>query len=492
MDSLSFGTLSSSSGSTRLSGTSSSLDTEALVNAAYEAKRIAAVRLETKITANEAKLTAFQDMRSLLENLKSAVAGLRSPPGLLGAKDNVFETKAAFFSSSTATNPADILGVSVENTAQAGSFELVVDQLAAANKLSSSSTNAADQTLADAWNGGTAFSGTLDVGLDGGSTATIAVDGTMDIYDLSSAINAEVETTGVRASVLRVADNDYRLVMTAEETGKAIALTDASGITGGFQTTELQAAQQAQFSIDGVDIVRDSNQIDDLAGGMTINLFKAEPGTTVTVSVEPALGEIKEQVGAFVEAYNTFREFFDNQSALSATGEVGEEALLYGDRTLRDVMQDLTGLAGGGVEGLDADAISSLRGIGITLNESNMLEVDDGKLDNALLTNLDEVRGVFEFSFDSSSPELAVFNRTNALADTSFTVDITDADNDGVPEHVLIDGVEAEIDGSTIRGKDGTDYEGLELLWAGNGSTSINVDASQGIADKLFNFSTKA
>ena len=488
MDSLSFGTLSSSGTSPRLSGTASSLDTEAIVNAAYEAKRLAAVRLETKITTNEAKLTAFADMRSLLENLQKAVAPLRSPPGILGAKDNVFETKAAFFSSSSSTNPTDLLGISVDNNAQTGSFEVEVVSLATANKLSSSSATSADQTLADAWNAGVAFSGSLEIGLAGGDSASISVDGTMDIYGLSAAINAESSTTGVRASVLKVSDTDYRLVLNAEETGKAISITDTSGITGGFVTTELQPAQQAELQIDGVTVFRDTNQIDDLTDGLTINLFKAEPGTTVSVSVESSLGDIKEQIGAFVEAYNTFRAFFDAQSTVGPTGQIAEEAFLYGDRTMRDFMQGMSAIAGDAVAGLDAGALSTLRGIGITLDANNQLEVDDGKLDNALLTDIDEVRAVFEFGFQANSDELAVFERTNALADTSFTVDITDADNDGIPEQVLIDGVEADISGSTIRGKDGTDHEGLELLWAGSGSTSIEVGVSQGIADKLFNF----
>ncbi|MCB1968802.1 MAG: flagellar filament capping protein FliD [Geminicoccaceae bacterium] len=488
MDSLSFGSLTTTNGSTRLSGTSSKLDTEALVSAAYEAKRIGAVRLETKITKNEAKLTAFGEMKSLLENLKATVAPLRNPPGLLGLKDNMFEQKAAFFTSSSSTSPTDILGVSADNSAQIGSFEITVNKLATANKISSMSTSAVDQTLADAWNGGTAFSGTIELGVAGGSTASINVDGTMDLADLADAINAQTSTTGVRASMLKVSDTDYRMVLTATDTGKAITLNDSSGITGGFNTTELQAAGMAEIEIDGVTVVRESNQIDDLAGGLTINLFKAEPGTKIGVSVESSLANVKEQIGAFVEAYNNFRTFVDNQSTISATGDVAEEAFLYGDRTMRDAMQGLSSLAGGDVAGLSDDALSTLRGIGITMNEANMLEVDDSKLDNALLTRLDEVRNVFEFDFQSSSNDLRVFNRTNDLAATDFSVEITDADNDGVPEKVMIGGVEAEFDGSTIRGPEGSDFAGLELLWAGSGSTTIDVHASQGIADKFYNY----
>lgn len=485
--SISFGNLSTTSGSLRLSGSASKLDTEAILNATYEAKRLPAVRLENKTSKNDEKIAAFEDMRALLGNLKRAADGLRNPPGFFGAQSNSFETKQAFFSSSSGTPPADLVGVAVSNSAATGSFDLVVHDLAAANKLSSASVATTDAKLGDAWNGGGAFSGTLDIGLAGGTTASIAVDDQMTINDLRDRINAEKSTTGVRASVLKVSDSDFRLVMTAEETGKAITITDSSGIGGGFATSELQAAKPASFEVDGVPITRLSNQADDVMPGVTINLFKADPGTTVTVSVEASLGDIKDKIAGFVEAYNAFRDFVAEQSAVDASGKPLPEAVLFGDQTMRGLMGELGSITGGGVVGLDPGALSSLRGAGITLDANNRLTVDDSKLDNALLTKLDEVRGVFEFSFQSSSSELAVFSRTNALAASSMTIDIVDADNDGTPESATINGVAADLNGSTIKGPAGSAFEGLELIWAGSGSTTIDVEATQGIADRLFN-----
>jgi len=489
---ISFGTLNTSGGTPRLSGSASKLDTEAILTATYEAKRLPAVRLENRATKNEEKIAAFEDMRALLANLKSAADGLRNPPGFFGAQSNSFETKQAFFSSSSTTPPADLVGVAVTNSAATGSFDLVVKDLATANKLSTTSVGAVDATLGDAFNGGAAFAGTLDIGLDGGATAAIAVDDTMTIYDLRDRINAEKGTTGIRASVLKVSDSDFRLVMTAEETGRAITITDASGIAGGFQTSELQTAQPAVFEVDGVELTRLSNQADDVLPGITINLFKADPGTTVNVSVEASLGDIKERIAGFVEAYNAFRDFVAEQSAVDGTGQPMPEAVLFGDRTMRGMMSELGSIVGSGVTGLDADALSSLRGVGIEMNADNRLEIDDAKLDNALLTELDDVRSIFEFRFQSSSSELAVFARTNALAANSMTIDITDADNDGVPEAASINGVAAELSGSTIEGAQGSAFEGLELIWTGQGSTSIDVEATQGIADRIFNVASPA
>ena len=486
--SISIGTLSTTNGTPRLGGTASKLDTESILEATYEAKRLPAVRLENRTSLNEEKIAAFEEMRSLLGSLQTAVDGLRNPPGFLGAEQNIFETKQAFFSSSSTVPPGELVGVAIANGAAAGNFDLTVTQLASAEKLSTTGTGAADATLGDAWNGGSAFAGTLDVGLAGGSAATIAIDSDMTVYDLRDQINAERATTGVRASVLKVADDDFRLVMTAEETGKAITLGDSTGIAGGFPSSQLQAAEPAIFEIDGVEITRLQNQVDDILPGVTINLFKADASTTISVSVEPSLGDVKERIASFVEAYNGFRDFVDAQSAVDANGQPAADAVLFGDRTMRSLVSGLGAVIGGGVTGLDPDAMASLRAVGVELDANNRLTIDDAELDNALLTKLDEVRGVFEFRLQSSSSELAIFSRTNALAANAFTIEITDADADGTPEAVTIDGVAAEFDGSTVKGANGTPYEGLEFLWTGNGSTTIDVEVSQGIADRVFNF----
>ncbi len=485
--SINFGSLSTTNGAPRLSGTSSNLDTEAVLQATYEAKRLPAVRLEARTTKNEAKIAAYETMQDLLGSLRAAANGLRNPPGFLGARDNAFEAKEAFFSSSTATSPGEILGVALGNDAQTGSFDLRVTQIATAAKLSTPGTADADAGLALAWNGGNPFSGTIELGVAGGPTATIDIDGDLDLYDLRDRIDAARLTTGVGASVLKVADNDFRLVLAAVETGKAIVLNDASGITGGFSTTTLQSAQPAILEIDGVSITRPSNQADDLLGGVTINLFKAEPGTTVSVSVEPGLGDIKGRIVAFVDAFNAFRDFVNEQSAVDASGGPVADAVLFGDRTMRDIMTGLGGIVGGSVAGLDADALASFRAIGIELDAASRLRIDDGRLDNALLTKLDEVRDIFEFRYRSSSPELAVFARSNALDATVMQLAITDADSDGTPEAVTINGVSALIEGSTIKGADGSPFEGLELIWTGLGSTTIDIEATQGLADRVFN-----
>src|SRR3546814_20640610 len=80
----------------------------------------------------------------------------------------------------------------------------------------------------------------------------------MTASEVVFAINAVTATTGVRASALKVAEGDYRIVFTAEETNKAIQITgdnggptlaalSASADNGATYTTELAAHQPAQL-----------------------------------------------------------------------------------------------------------------------------------------------------------------------------------------------------------------------------------------------------
>ncbi|GBD41219.1 Flagellar hook-associated protein 2 [bacterium HR39] len=420
--------------------------------------------------------------------------GLRNPPGVLGVDRNVFEAKDVFLGASGPTPAQNLLGANAGNRAKPGVYELVVERVATAHKIAADPVSSDSQPLAHLVNGGSPFSGTFEIGLSGGATAQIAVDGTMDLRDVEAAINAVADTTGVRASILKVSDGDHRLVLSAQGTGRAITLQPVSGddvpellglTSGGVIKNELRAAQTARFSIDGVVMERSSNLVEDAIPGVKINLFAADPSTTVTLEVAPSAGAAMEAVRGLVDAYNALRDFVETHRRIDENGQVAEEAVLFADSALREVERMLTGEVGTAVRGGDGSA--TLASVGITLDSANRLRLDAAKLEAALASDPEAVRRVFEFRWSAGSPDLAVYARTNALSDFSFDVAITDSDGDGVIESATIDGVAAEVNGGRIVGPAGTPYEGLELLWVGRGSTTIHVEASQGIADRLYN-----
>jgi flagellar hook-associated protein 2 len=47
--------------------------------------------------------------------------------------------------------------------------------------------------------------------------------------------------------------------------------------------------------------------------------------------------------------------------------------------------------------------------------------------------------------------------------------------------------VALDVQGGKLTGRAGTAYAGLQMLWVGRGSATIDVTATQGVADRLYN-----
>lgn len=492
------GTVSFIGNSPLLTGSFSGLDTAAIIEASLAVKRIPIDRLENKITENDTRMAAFNEFKGLLSTLQSAVNGLRNPPGSTGILSNVFEQKSAFVSSNTTTPATDILGATATNNAVPGSYEIEVLQVAQAHKVSGG-------TLADVSSDLTVDE-TLTVGLDGGETAEIEITSGMTATDVVFAINAVKSTTGVRASALKLADGDYRIVFTAEETNKDIQITgDAGGATlsalnastdnGATYDTELQEAVPAQLRLDGIATVieRDTNEIDDLIDNVTLDLFKEDTdnGTVITLEIENDLSAAKTQIENFVTAYNDVKSFLLSQQDVSEDGEVAASAILFGDNLLRSLGRDLGTDLAQLVDGVGATDLATLRGVGIEMGEDGLLTMDSGTLDANLVDKLDQVRAVFEFSFQSSSSEIRLVSRNELLEVGTFV--ITDPGGAINGTNLQVDGADAfYVDDNVLRGIEGTIYEGMSLAYtrdtddAGAAAQDITITTSTGIAESMW------
>ena len=491
------GNLSFVNGSPTFFGGQSGFDTEALINALVQVREIPAVNVESRITQNQAKIAAFNDLKSNLSAMSSALNGLRNPPGFFGSQENVFEAKSVFLSGGS-SDPTSVVAVTVDGTAAVGNFDLAVNRLAKAEKFvaaTATDTNALG------------YSGTISIGLNSTDfTATdVAIDAGDTIFDIRDKFNNVSSATGVTASVIQTSSDplspSYELVMSGAETGLDINYSDTVGtlISGGSMAkTPLQGAETAQIVIDGVTVERTDNEIDDVLDGVTFTLLREQPGENIAVEVGTNLNNVKDKIIEFVNAYNEYRAFAESQQVVSDDGEIGESAALFGNGTLRSAVGDVALELARGVGGVSG--FSTLAEIGITFDASNRLVIDDTTLDDALLTKLDQVRDVFEFQLTSSSADLQVLSHEGDVDVSSFDIQINnmDADGSGIVVSNLLDSSGAPIsgdanpftvEGTTLVGKAGTAFEGLKLVYTGAaaGETVSVTGVSQGIADRLYN-----
>jgi flagellar hook-associated protein 2 len=242
------------------SGLTSGIDFQAAVDSIIAAKRIPVDTLETRVSDNEAKITALQDLRSLLTTLKNSFADLRGAV-TVGNTDDIFAAKQAFATTSrtdgvTPSAAANLLGVSVTKAATAGSHTIEILRVAAAHKVGSGTFS--DQTTA------LGFSGSFDLTGSGG-TATITLQSTdtlQDVRDRINSANIGTNATGVSASIVQVSSSEFVLVLTDDETGNTMTFANESGGVlnslgissdgGSTLSNELQKAQTARFTADGL------------------------------------------------------------------------------------------------------------------------------------------------------------------------------------------------------------------------------------------------
>lgn len=506
-----------SDGKVKISGFASSIDSQAIVDAAVAARRVPAVKLESKITANQSLISAYGELKGLASSFTTALDQLRGSNSFLS--DNVFRDKSVSGfttalpsapSGYTSSDIGSLLSVSVENNAQVANHTITIHQLAKAHQVRSdsfSSTSAALTTL-----GVTAG----DIEVNG---TTINVDSDDTLVDLRAKINAA--DAGVTATIVSASSTVHYLVLTSNETGTANTISFGAGSTtsdelglttnvpsGGTVKNELVTAQDAIIDVDGITgITRSSNDINDVIEGVTLSLLKAEADTEINLKIEPDLVSIKTAVAGLVSAYNDLRAFYDDQRVASdrnGDGAVDDNEFgpLARDNVLRQMIDKLGLLAAGEVSG-NADGYKSLSQVGIVLGSDYRLQLDETIFDSKLINDVDSLRSLFGFEFSSSDSRLTYLGRTDNTQSGSYYLNVGGTDVDGNLtsanlQTATVVGNGGADDGSlTLSGKQAyatgsTNANGLNLFFNGAGGLGavddIQITISRGIADSFYDY----
>lgn len=518
--SIQLGNFFSANGRTVLGGVSGSgLDTAALLEALTTAKRLPAVKLESQLEINAAKSTALSEFRTLVAALKDASNFLRNPPGVNNAGENTFSFATASITSNTSVSGSGYLSV----TAAAGALtqDYVISDITSIAKARQQTTaNISIASENDVAVSATPVGGQFQAGTFTLNGQNITLSAGDTLKEVIIKFNAVSDLTGISASTIKVADGTFRVLFSATATGTAndfdlndigTVSSDPSGVMASVGITNTQAAADAIFKFNGIDITRSSNSISDIVSGVTFNILQKTPTepdpTEITVSIKPDEQIARGGIINLINAYNDLKVFAAKQTEVLENGGFSEDAILADNFTFRSIVNSVEGQLTSFVSGLAAGDPNRLADIGITfidIPESadtpqirNVLSVDEGKLNSALATNYAGVRGVFEFNFTADSTDLILFSRTNALAVSEFTLNINPGTNTFEATYDIGAGpVTIDLDfeaigdpatGYRLTGQDGTVLEGLVLLYTSTSAATIEVTTTQGLADKVFN-----
>lgn len=287
-------------------------------------------RIRQRVSRLQAGTNALQKLSDPIGRIRTALAPLRFESGFGQMGATVGETSTGLVPLSVSAGPA----------AEAGVYDVEVVETAGRETISSAGFAAPDEALG--------FEGTLMFG--DVEVEVLAGDTLMDVRDRIRNSDAEVS-----ASVIRVDEGDYRLSLKATETGAEGMELDAGALQADFDFTVQVAGRDAHVRIDGVDIIRSGNTINDVLDGVTLELHQAAPGETLELEIGRDLDRLAERMEDFVEAYNELHAFVKDQTT---TSEDGSRPALYQSRTtLRAGFSDLRDAFEGGLHeyGLSTD-----------------------------------------------------------------------------------------------------------------------------------------
>ncbi len=238
----------------------------------------------------------------------------------------------------------------------------------------------------------------LDVALNS-TTGSFTINGVTINYDasvdsLNDVINRiNTSTAGVTAAYDSIND---RVTLTSKATGST--LINLQDVTGNFlaamklsQNSESLGAN-ANYLLNGQQRYSTSNTVTDAVPGVTLNLTKADPTTTVNLTVGADTAGITGAVQDFISQYNSTMGFIRDKTSYDANQKVGN--ILLGDATVESIENTLAIMVGGQGAGLSSSAVQSLADIGITtgavgsaVGTTDNLVLDQNKFTTALQNN---------------------------------------------------------------------------------------------------------
>ncbi|WAJ36079.1 flagellar filament capping protein FliD [Pseudomonas sp. GOM7] len=376
---------------------------EVLVNAEKAPKTNQLDRLEKQTTT---RISAIGTLTGALNTFKSAIDPLN--------KASLFESRTA------STSNSSVVKATATSTAPAGSYNLQVQQLASSSKVALQAVSGGTKA--------TFGGGKLEISAGSSNISVDVTAANNTLAGIRDSINEAGKSSGISASII-TDDSGSRLVLSSTKTGqgndvKVTVPTPPAGAASGdnalstlaFTATAdpdnpgaflkpnsstgaggvITQAKSAKLTIDGLQLERSSNTIEDALEGVTLDLLAAQSssdltdGKTISLTVGVDKGSVKSSLQKFVSAYNALISTTSQLTAyVPVDGSAPVTGPLFGDTSVRSL---LSGLRNELVSSPNKDGgIQALAELGITTAKDGKLSLDDSKLTDALENNFDQV-----------------------------------------------------------------------------------------------------
>ncbi|MBD3180318.1 MAG: flagellar filament capping protein FliD [Candidatus Latescibacteria bacterium] len=265
---------------------------------------------------------------------------------------------------------------------------------------------------------------------------------------------------------------------------EAGTVTEGDTFSVGVTSSTVQAPLNSQITLGNSEgggtpimVENSSNTISGLIEGVTLNLHKADPSSSITIDVGADTESMKEAVTKFTDRYNKLVEFFNkNFSYDSETREEG--GALFGSSYALSISESVRSKMTGMVFTSD-NYYNNLPSIGITTDTDGKLTVNEATLQEVLEEDPGKVADIFSTSGNATDANIEFML---ASADTRPSHLVSD---DGYEVNITVAASQADMEGSSITSPDGisplvVSSSNNTLKMKVNGNTGSEIRIAEG------------
>ncbi len=367
--------------------------------------------LQNQETALNAQISALGTMQSNLQTLFNTTTAMA-----------VTNSSSTFLTMTASSSMSNIVSATASANATVGNHSILVTQLAKADVALSNQLTSSANTIVTAEGAGQK---TIQVGNESVNVTLSSGDSNSTVLtNIANAINAA--DGDVTASVVTDTSSTSRLVLQSTQTGSAnaITLSDTTGTllaniglsssviygrtaftstAGGFMN-QSTSSLDANFELDGIEMVRSSNTVTDALTGVTLTLngVQSSTDTPATINVSINTNQVQSMVQQFITNYNAALSYLNTETSItpaSGTSTAPTPQIFAGDMTFTMLKVNLETMMYGQVTPAKSGAPENLFEIGITPGSDGTLSISDtSKFNAAMAADPTEITNLFNAS----------------------------------------------------------------------------------------------
>lgn len=405
-----------------IDGLVSGLDTASIIEGLVELQQAQVDRLTEKKTEIQVQQAAIQGVEARLVGLRAQLGTLNRSTG------NAFSVRNAVSSHES------IVEATASSSATEGSYTLRVNSRAQAHQLASAGFTSSSQEITQ---------GTISFQVGDRPATEITIDSSNNnVSALVDAINSQSDDISA-AIVHDQASGTDRILLTSRHTGadNEIAIVNNLGAASGdiakpdFTGPAVQDATNASIQLGtglgAITAEYETNSVEGLIEGVTLDLLSVDPDQDVLISVSRNTEDAFTAINDFVDQYNALIGFINEQTQYNSETQVASP--LLGNRNVSVLKNELSAMMTEVVPGLGSD-LNRFSQLGIQIDGSGLLTVNSSTLESALNGDLegidaDDIPKLFGMNGESTNPgvEFLLGSTRTQASTTPYEIDILQA-----------------------------------------------------------------